>query len=272
MSTRQNEQLLPGIGYGTYGLSGTDATAEAVRAAIDAGYRLIDTAANYGNEAGVGEGVRTSTVPRSEVIVSSKVWPSDLGYDATLRAFEQSLATSGLDYLDLYLIHWPCSEEENAASWRALERLKQEGVVRMIGVSNFTVSHLEALLATANERPVVNQIEFHPRHYDSSIVDYCRDHTILIEAWSPLAQGVLFPAEPLVRVAAELGRSPAQVLLRWSVEQGAIPIPKSRSPQRMAENISIFDFALSDEQMNALEVLRTGERLGPDPASHHFCA
>jgi len=261
----------PAIGYGTFQLREVEETAEAVRAAVSVGYRLIDTAANYGNEEGVGEGIRTCDQPRSEVLVSSKVWPEDLGYDKTRRSFEESLERLGLEYMDLFLIHWPCSDELNISSWKALEKLRDEGLARNIGVSNFTAAHLEKLLAEASVPPLVNQAEFHPRFYDEDIHRYCRERGILVEAWSPLMQGEAFKDETLLHIGRKHQRESAQVALRWCLQMGTVPLPKTRTPSRMAENISIFDFSLDDEDMAAIASLWTGKRFGPDPVSYRFC-
>lgn len=268
---RDNGSPLPATGYGTFGLRDRDETAAAVRAAIAAGYRLIDTAADYANEGGVGDGVRTADVARSDLLVSTKVWPGDLGYDATLRAFDRSIARLGLDYVDLYLIHWPCSDALNAASWKAIERLHDERRVRMPGVSNFTVAQLEALVSGASVTPVVNQIEFHPGFHDAAVKEYCDRHGIVVEAWSPLMQGAAFSDETLARIGRKHGKSSGQVALRWCVEMGTVPLPKTRTPQRMTENLAIFDFELDSDDMESIGELHAGVRLGPDPESYRFC-
>lgn len=269
--TLSNGTRFPAIGYGTFQLRGREETAEAVRSAIAAGYRLIDTAADYGNEEGVGDGVRTSEVPRSEVLVSSKVWPSELGYDRTMRAFEASLGRLGLEYLDFYLIHWPCSEELNAGSWKAFEELHEQGLVKTPGVSNFTTKQLEPLLASATVPPLLDQLEYHPYFFDRELQEYCADHGILVEAWSPLMQGAAFSNETLGGIGVKHGRTAAQVALRWSVQMGAVPLPKTRTPERMIENKSIFDFELDRQDMADVSALFTGVRLGPDPDTYHFC-
>ena len=269
--TLHDGSSFPAIGYGTFQLRGVEETAAAVEAAIASGYRLIDTAADYGNEEGVGLGVRRSAVPRSDVVVSSKVWPTDLGYEKTMRAFEKTLRRLGLDYLDLYLIHWPCSRELNAAGWRAMEQLHDQGLIRRLGVSNFTIDQLERLMETATVPPVVNQVEYHPGFFEAELKRYCAKRGILLEGWSPLMQGAAFTNPTLDGIAGKHGRSVAQVTLRWSVQSGVVPLPKTRTPQRMRENISIFDFTLDGEDMTAISGLRTDDRLGPDPASYQFC-
>lgn len=262
---------IPAIGYGTFQLRDTDETARAIRQAVAAGYRLIDTAENYGNEVGIGEGVRTCGVPRSEIFVSSKVWPADLGYDKTMRAFEGTMSRLGLDYLDIYLIHWPCSDELNSSSWKAFESLREQGLVRTIGVSNFTTLQLEPLLSSATIPPALDQLEFHPRQQNHQLLEYCEAHGIVVEAWSPLMQGAAFTDETLGRIAEKHGRSAAQIALRWSVQLGMIPLPKTRTPARMVENISVFDFELDPDDMQQIAAMHTDQRLGPDPDSYRFC-
>jgi diketogulonate reductase-like aldo/keto reductase len=267
-----NGQMFPAIGYGTFDLRDDAETAAAVLAALDAGYRLIDTASNYGNETGVGEGVRRSHLPRSDIFVSSKVWPTDLGYEATLRAFEDSLSRLGLEYMDLYLIHWPCSPQLNAGSWKAMERLQADQRVRHIGVSNFNISHLQALAKTADIPPLVNQVEFHPLFYNTALRDYCQSQGILLEAWSPLMQGKAFSCETLAAIARKHNKSAAQVTLRWCIQMGAVPIPKTKNPLRMRENLALFDFHLDPTDMDAIQRMNTGKPLvGPDPDSYRFC-
>jgi diketogulonate reductase-like aldo/keto reductase len=276
MINQKNEQKttspFPKIGFGTFQLGGKEETARAVTEALNAGYRLIDTAADYGNEDGVGEGVRVSQVPRSEVLVSTKVWPSDLGYDNTLRAFERSLLRLNLDYVDIYLIHWPCSSSLNIASWKALERLTSEKLIRYPGVSNFNLSYLEALLSEAVMPPSLNQIEFHPQFFDQALYEFCLKMGIVLEGWSPLMQGTALKHETLRSIAEKHHRSPAQIVLRWCVQMHVIPLPKTHKPARMIENIDIFDFQLDGKDMTTIKTLFTNRRLGPDPASHHFCS
>jgi len=267
-----NGDAFPAIGYGTFGLGETEETVSAVLAALDAGYRLIDTASNYGNESAIGQGIRQSNVARSEIIVSSKVWPSDLGYDKTLEAFDLTMRRLDLDYLDLYLIHWPCSPELNAGSWKALEQLLSDRRVRYIGVSNFNAHHLQSLALTANHQPVVNQVELHPLFANESLRSFCAREGILVEAWSPLMQGKAFSDSALIEISRKHSKSVAQVVLRWCVQKGVVPIPKTKSPERMLNNISIFDFQLDEQDMAVIDQLDTGKCLvGPDPDSYRFC-
>lgn len=256
----------PRIGYGTYQLTEREAALKAIHDALDTGYRLIDTAENYHNESEVGEAIRTSSVKREEILVSTKLWPHDLGYDRTMKAFEGSLGRLGLDYLDLYLIHWPYTDDLNASSWKAFERLHEQGVIKHIGVSNFNRPMLEKLLQKAHIPPCVNQIEYHPRFFDEECQALCKEKGILIEGWSPLMQGEALKNPILQTLAKKHGRSTAQIALRWSLQRDVIPLPKSANKKRMADNFAIFDFALSDEDMGELEKMHTGRRQGPDPA------
>jgi diketogulonate reductase-like aldo/keto reductase len=231
-----------------------DATAEALRT----GYRLIDTAKIYGNEAEVGEAIRQSSVPREEILVTTKLWPGDFGYDSALQAFDDSLERLGLDYIDLYLIHWP-REDKSARheSWRAMTELKKQKLAKNIGVSNFQVSHLKDLIDASNVPPAVNQIEFHPYiyHEQKATLDFCRRHKITVEAYSPLSHGHGLDSITAMDIAERSGRTPAQILLRWAIQHGTVPIPKSAHLQRIKENFEVFDFELSDEDMWMLDEL-----------------
>lgn len=274
-SIRLNDGLLlPPVGFGTYK---AESTAEAVRTAVECGYRLIDTASVYGNETEVGQGLESSGVNRGNLFVTSKVWRTDLGYDAAKKAFEASLKRLSLDYLDLYLIHWPANSRNfddwadvNSETWCALEDLQQEGLIKSIGVSNFWPEHLEKLLNTARVVPAVNQLEFHPGHQQRIIIELCRQHNITVQAWSPLARGRLAEDEVLNVVASKYGKSVSQIILRWTVQQNIIPIPKSANSNRIKENIDIFDFELSAEDMSRISAIPqkgfSGERpdLWPD--------
>jgi diketogulonate reductase-like aldo/keto reductase len=231
---------------------------EAVTEALKTGYRLIDTAKIYGNEAEVGEAIRRSSVPREEIILTTKLWPSDFGYDDALRAFDESLGRLGLDYIDLYLIHWP-REDKRARheSWRAMAKLKKQKLARNIGVSNFQVSHLKYLLAESDVLPAVNQIEFHPYiyHEQKPILDFCHQHKIAIEAYSPLSRGHGMDSITVMDIAERSGRTAAQVLLRWAIQHGTVPIPKSAHAQRIEENFAVSDFKLSADDMKLLDGL-----------------
>ncbi|HLP22472.1 MAG TPA: aldo/keto reductase [Microbacteriaceae bacterium] len=258
---------IPLLGLGTY-KTPADTTAEVVGEAIRLGYRHIDTAALYGNEAGVGRAVRDSGLPRSEFFVTTKVWNTEQGAAKTAAAFEKSMDELGLDTVDLYLIHWPCPGNDlYVDTWRELERIRESGRARSIGVSNFAPEHLERLAQETSIKPVLNQIELHPALQQREIVDYCREHGIEIESWGPLGQGKypLLEMPEITAAAAAHGKTPAQVVLRWHVQQRFIVFPKSTSPARLAENMDVFDFALSDAEMAAITALESGRRGGPDP-------
>jgi 2,5-diketo-D-gluconate reductase A len=262
--TLNNGIEMPQLGFGVFQVPDDETTA-AVSSALEAGYRSIDTAAAYQNEAGVGKAI--AGVERSELFITTKLWNADQGYDQTLKAFDRSLSLLGLDYLDLYLIHWPAPElNRYADSWRALEKLAADGVVRAVGVSNFQPAHLDHLASVSSLVPAVNQVELHPYLQQSEVRAYGKDHGIATEAWSPLAKGGSLLSEPAVRELAEkYGRTPAQVVLRWHLQLGNIVIPKSVTPSRIAENLNVFDFTLPSEDLDALSILDRGERTGPDP-------
>lgn len=255
---------LPQVGLGVYQAKRGEETRAAVRAALAQGYRHIDTASAYGNERDVGAAVRASGLPRAEVFVTTKLWNDDQGYDGALAAFVASLARLGLDYLDLYLLHWPVPGKR-LASWRALERLLAEGRVRAIGVSNFMPRHLDELLAQAQVVPAVNQIEVSPFLQQRAARAACARHGIVVEAYSPLTRGARLDHPVVVDVARRLRRSPAQVLLRWGVEHGMVVLPKSIHPRRIAENAALFDFTLPPAAMTELDALEEGLATGWDP-------
>lgn len=261
-------QAIPQLGFGVYQLADEQAP-EIVGAAIDAGYRSIDTAAIYGNEGGVGRALRASVVSRSELFVTTKLWNDRQGFDATLRAFEESLAALGLDDVDLYLIHWPCPERGRyVETWKALVRLKEEGRARSIGVSNFEPEHLERIIGETGSVPVVNQIELHPRFQQHALRAFHARHGIATESWSPLGRGQGLADPVLSDIARRHGRTPAQVVLRWHIESGLIAIPKTATPARIVENHDIFDFDLSAADRDAIAGLdRPDGRTGPDPAT-----
>jgi 2,5-diketo-D-gluconate reductase A len=258
-------RAIPQLGLGVYKVSDAEAT-EAVSIALDAGYRHVDTAAFYENEAGVGLAVRESDVGRHEVFVASKVWQNDHGYDETRRAFDTSLQKLGFDYLDLYLIHWPAPRQDRyVETWRALESLKADGVVRSIGVSNFHPHHLERLAQESSEVPVINQVELHPWLQQAEVRAYDAAHGIATEAWSPLARGRILDDETLAALAAKHDRTPAQIVLRWQLDLGNVVIPKSITPERIRQNIDVFDFALDDDDRARIVALDSGYRTGKDP-------
>ncbi|WP_458118607.1 aldo/keto reductase [Paenibacillus sp. Z6-24] len=260
---------MPWFGLGVYKVENGDEVVSSVKWAIEAGYRSIDTAALYQNEDGVGQAIRESGVPREELFVTTKVWNSDQGYDSTLQAFEQSLSKLGLEYVDLYLIHWPVKGKYKD-TWRALEKLYEDGKVRAIGVSNFQIHHLEDLLADAKVRPVVNQVELHPLLSQVELRNYCKEQGIQIEAWAPLAQGRLLDNPVLQAIGEKYGKSIAQVLLRWDLQSGIVTIPKSIKQERIVQNADIFDFELSPEDMKQIDDLNQNQRFGADPDNFNF--
>lgn len=256
---------IPQLGLGLYKVPAADA-ARLSREAIAIGYRHLDTAALYANEEGVGEAVRSAEVPRDELFVASKVWMDDNGYDSTLRAFDASMQRLGLATLDLYMIHWPVpSTDRYVETWRALVRLQEEGRVQSIGVANFHAHHLERIIGETGVAPVVNQVELHPWLPQEELRAFDEAHGIRTEAWSPLARGRVLGTPLLADLADKHGRSPAQVVLRWHLELGNIVIPKASSPERLRENLDVFDFTLDDEDMAAIATLESGERTGRDP-------
>lgn len=265
--TLNNGVLMPQLGFGVWQVD-DDAAEHAVTTALEAGYRSIDTAKIYGNEQGVGRALRASGLPREQLFVTTKLWNTEHQYDKALRAFDDSLASLGLDYLDLYLMHWPVpSQDLYTEAWRAMEKLYADKRVRAIGVSNFTVQTMSRLLDEFDVVPAVNQIELHPHFPQEELRKLHAVHDIATEAWSPLGQGKGLLDDPvLARVAAKHGKSPAQVVLRWHLQLGNVVIPKSVTPARIAENIAVFDFTLDDEDMAAIATLDNGGRIGPDPA------
>lgn len=262
--TLHNGVQMPQLGFGVFKVKNGEETVESVKKAIEIGYRAIDTAAIYKNEEGVGQAIKDSGVSREELFITSKVWNSDQGYDTTLQAFEDSLERLGLDYLDLYLIHWP-GKDKYLETWKALEKLYHDGKVKAIGVSNFHVHHLENLLANSEVKPVVNQIELHPLLIQTEIRDYCKKHDIKVEAWGPLGQGNLINEPTINHIAKKHGKSSAQVLIRWHLQHDIVVIPKSITPSRIEENMQVFDFSLSLNEMNQIDALNKNERFGSNP-------
>ncbi|MNB73811.1 Glyoxal reductase [compost metagenome] len=258
-----NGVAMPRFGLGTYKASG-DEVERAVEAALEIGYRSIDTASLYGNETQVGRAVRSSGIHRDELFITTKVWNEDQGYDKTLTAFERSRAALGLEVVDLYMIHWP-GVTKYKDTWRALERLLQEGSVRAIGVSNFQIHHLEALMQVSDTVPAVNQVELHPRLRQRQLHDFCLLNNIQIESWSPLMRGGLEELVELKPIADKYGKSPAQVILRWQLQSDIVTIPKSVTPSRIKENSEIFDFELLPEEIEILDSMDKGIRTGTHP-------
>ncbi|MEK5478543.1 aldo/keto reductase [Paenibacillus sp. FSL R5-0407] len=271
--TLHNGVKMPGLGLGVFKVEEGPELIQAVKAAVKHGYRSIDTAAVYQNEGSVGEAIaelfKESTVAREDLFVTSKVWNADLGYESTLAAYETSLNKLGLDYLDLYLIHWPVKGKYKEA-WRALETLYRDGRVKAIGVSNFQVHHLEDLMKDAEIKPMINQVEFHPRLTQKEVRAFCQEHGIQMEAWSPLMQGELLNNEVLKGIAEKHGKSVAQIILRWDVQHGVVTIPKSTKEQRIIENAALFDFELTEDDMNQIDGLNEDRRVGPDPDNFDF--
>ena len=252
---------IPILGFGTYKANESTGV-QAVLDALASGYRLIDTAAKYENEEAVGEAINKSGLSREEIIVTTKLWRENLGYKNTMAAFKESLRKLQLDFIDLYLIHWPANaknyedwQKTNADTWRAMEELKEDGRIKSIGVSNFWQEHLEALFLTAKIIPSVNQIEFHPGYWQPGLTEYCKKQNIVVESWSPLARGKVFGNEMLERIAKTHNRSVSQVCLRWVIQHDVVVIPKSTTTERIKENINLFDFELSAEEMKQIDNL-----------------
>lgn len=260
---------MPWFGLGVWQVKDGEEAKDSVKAALKAGYIGIDTAAAYKNEKSVGEAIRESGLNREDLFITSKVWNGDQGYDETLAAFDATMEKLGLDVLDLYLIHWPVKGKYKD-TWRAMEKLYQDGRIRAIGVSNFQPHHLDDLLADAEVVPTVNQVEFHPLLTQSELLNYCAQKGIQVEAWSPLAQGRLFDNEVVKGLADKYGKSPAQILLRWVLDKGVVVLTRSVKESRIVENADLFDFALTPEDVTALEALNKNERTGPDPDNFNF--
>ncbi|RAP74185.1 aldo/keto reductase [Paenibacillus montanisoli] len=271
--TLHNGVKMPLLGLGVYKVEEGATVVQSVKWAIAHGYRSIDTAAIYKNERGVGQGVREAMqengLTREQLFITSKVWNSDLGYESALAAYETSLEKLGLDYLDLYLIHWPVKGKYNDA-WRALEKLYQDGRVKAIGVSNFHVHHLEDVMSIATIKPMVDQVELHPRLTQPELQRFTKEHGIVLEAWSPLMQGELLGDPLLSDIAAKHGKSVAQIILRWDLQHGVVTIPKSTNEKRIMENASLYDFELSAEDMARIDGLNENRRIGPDPDNFNF--
>lgn len=255
---------MPVLGLGVYKVEEGTQIEETIHSALDYGYRLIDTASFYQNEEGVGRAIRNSSIPREELFITTKVWNSEQGYDNTLRAFDESMERLGLEYLDLYLVHWPV-KGMYLETWRALEKLYQEGRVKAIGVSNFKIHHLQDLLRHCVERPVINQVELHPLLAQTELRNFCCQNDIKVEAWSPLSRGRFLDEPVLGSISDRHGKTPAQVILRWHLQHEIIPIPKSVTPSRLKENAEVFDFQLSQQEMAEIDGLNKDQRFGADP-------
>ena len=264
-----NGVLMPWLGLGMYKVTDEHHLQQAIQTALEAGYRGIDTATLYDNEAGVGQAMRDCGLAREDLFVTTKLWNADQGYETTLQGFEASRKRLQVDYVDLYLIHWPVKGKYKE-TWRALEKLYKDGFIRAIGVSNFLQHHLQDVLDDAEIRPSINQIEYHPYLTQESLRDFCAAQGIRLEAWSPLMRGRLLDESVLRETAAQHGKTPAQVVLRWDLHHGVVTIPKSEQPSRIRENANIFDFELSGAEMARIGALDRHERCGPDPDNFSF--
>lgn len=266
--TLNNGSEIPQLGFGVWQIQNGTEAESAVGEALKTGYRLIDTAAAYGNEESVGRAIRHSGVPREEIFVTTKLWNGDQGYDSAHKAFDASLERLGLEYVDLYLIHWPMPKmDKYVETWKAFEEIYESGQAKAIGVSNFKPNHLERLLTEAKVVPAVNQIELHPQFVQDETRAYCKAHNIAIESWSPLggSKNNLTGNSQLMSIGEKYGKTAAQVIIRWHLEQGLIVIPKSSNPQRIAENFDVFDFTLGEEDMAQIATLDIETRIGSDP-------
>lgn len=266
--TLNNGVTMPWVGLGVWKVEDGNEVISSVKAALQAGYRHIDTAAAYNNEEGVGQAIKESGIPREELFITTKLWNKNQGYESTLRAFEESRKKLGIEVVDLYLIHWPV-KGKYVDTWRAMVKLYKEGLVRAIGLSNFHIHHIKDILDAADVVPAVNQIECHPLLTQKPLLQFCRENNIQPEAWSPLMQGNL--ALPLLEeLAAKYNKSKAQIVLRWDLQHGIVTIPKSIKEHRIQENADLFDFKLTDEDMNRLDALNQDKRFGADPDNFNF--
>ena len=256
---------IPSIGFGTYKLGEEQEVIDKVKLALNLGYRQIDTASFYGNEEGVGKGIAESGIDRKDIFLVTKLWNDDHGYEETINAFNKSIKKLGVDYLDLYLIHWP--NKLNSETWRAFEDLYKEGKVRAIGVCNFKIGHLEELKKTAKIMPMVNQIEIHPCKTQKDMIEYCNKNNIQVVAWGPIMRGKIFSLPLMLELSEKYNKSIAQITLRWHIQNGVIPIPKSSNEERIKANIDIFDFDISSEDIKKIDELNVNEDISGVPAN-----
>jgi diketogulonate reductase-like aldo/keto reductase len=264
-----NGARMPWLGFGVFKMSDGQEVEDAVKYALETGYRSIDTAAAYGNERGVGKAIRESGIPREDVFLTTKLWNEAQREKRTMAAFEESLDRLGTEYVDLYLVHWPvkgCYQE----TWQVMEEIYQSGRAKAIGVSNFQIHHLEDILRDSQTVPSVNQVEFHPFLVQPELLEFCQSHQIQIEAWSPLMQGQIVTEPVVQKLAEKYEKTPVQIVLRWELQHRVVTIPKSSHPKRIAENAQIFDFQLSQADMDVLDALDEGKRIGPDPDNFNF--
>ena len=268
--TLNNGLKMPQLGFGVWKVSDEEAT-PAVEKALEVGYRSIDTAKVYGNEVGVGKAIANSGIPRDQLFITTKVWNADHGYENTIKAFEASLERLGLDYVDLYLIHWPMPKfDQYVETYKALEKLYKDGRVKAIGVCNFDIEHLERILKECEVVPVINQVEYHPYLQQKELKEFCEQHQIKLEAYSPLMNGRdILQDEVIKGLAEQYGKTPAQIILRWHLQSGVIVIPKSVTPSRIEENINVFDFELNESDMNKIAELDRNLRIGSKPSEFH---
>lgn len=267
--TLHNGVKMPWLGLGVFQVEEGNEVEKSVKIALEEGYRSIDTAAVYKNEIGVGKAIRESGIPREEIFVTTKVWNKSQGYDLTLAAFEKSINRLEMEYVDLYLIHWPV-EGKYKETWKALEQLYKEGKVRAIGVSNFQPHHLDEIINVCEIKPMVNQVEYHPHLTQKPLLEYCQKHNIQLEAWSPFKHGEIFGNTTLQELAEKYNKTEAQIILRWDLQNNVVTIPKSVRENRIKENAAIFDFELTKEDMNKVDALNKDERWGPDPDNFNF--
>lgn len=262
--TFNNGVTMPMFGLGTFKTPPGETTENSVRWALEAGYHKIDTASFYENEEGVGKGIKASGVPREEIFITTKVWPTEMGYESTLEAFDRSRKKLGIDVLDLYLVHWP-DKEKYLDTWKALEKLYADGKIRAIGLSNFEPHHIDKLKAQAEVAPVLNQVELHPYLNQKEVRDHCAKNDIVVEAWSPIAKGKVLDDPVIQEIAKAHGKNPVHVTLRWELQHNVVVIPKSVHKERIEENMKLFDFELSNEEMAKIDDLHNDGRLGPHP-------